>query len=136
MHSNGCTLKYADTFAMTSPTSITELSSIVPTRSKINPHARKLVESRTIKKLPGRRDAGSVVVTCVYEKVQHAALEAFHVANPPTSKFWQQGFPDSGKHTARAYISEFGPPEVNEDNELETVFELTYDNADDDFTTS
>lgn len=135
MHSNATSIQYAVDLAQTSPTVINNLIKITPAKSKINLHDRKLVAVRVVKKLPGRRDPGAVMVECEYEKTQHSAIETLHKGF--TEKFWQINYSDSAKDKlGNCIVSEFSGPDVNEDNQLVTTFELTCIDADDDYTTS
>lgn len=135
MHSNATAIKYASDLAMTSPTSITGLIKIVPARSKVNTHDRKQVNTRLVKKAGGRRDPGSYQVHVEFEKVQHAAIEVLHKAF--TEKFWQIDYSDGAKDKlGNCLVTEWGPPEINEDNILEAIYEVTCIDGDDDFATS
>jgi hypothetical protein len=135
MHSNGTSIAFSDVVGMTSPTVLTNVSLFTGNRSKWSVHNRKDVSTPHRKKTIGVRDPGEMGVTKEYDKATHATLEALHIlANSDAGKkYWQVTYPDGGKtEPTRAAITEFGPPEFNDDSVLETSFMLTITDADDD----
>lgn len=133
MHSNGCSIAYSDVVGMSSPTTITNLSTLTGNRSAWAMIDRKLVGS-AVKKLAGQRDPGLLTCGKEYDKATHGALETLHTnANAAAGKkYWQITYPDGGKSAPfQAVVSEFGPPDITHDGDLYTLFQLAITDADD-----
>jgi hypothetical protein len=133
MHTNGCSIAYSDVDAMTSPTTITELSSLTGNRSAWAMIDRKLVGA-DVKKIAGQRNPGVLTITRGYAKATHAALDVLHAAANAAAgkKFWQITYPDGGKSPSfQAVVAEFGPPDITHDGDLMTTFQLCITDADD-----
>jgi hypothetical protein len=139
MHSNGTIVKYADTSAMTSATTISNLSHVAPGNSVWSRHDRKLIASKVRKRTAGVRSPGDWTVTAEYDKTQHAALTVLHELGDASGgvKYWQIEYPDGGKSDpARGFICDLAPPEANDDGILETVFAICFTEGEDGFTAS
>lgn len=127
--SYGTGLSYGDGLVASTPTytEVAKVASVTPPTLSVGVTEIKYLKkaNRTVGKKPAWKTPGDITVTLYYDKDVMTALYAL----AGVARAWKIDYPDGSDHELDGFISEYGQPELNGDDEMMIEMTIAVDGA-------